>query len=280
MGRHALAIAQGDLALGVGAELRRRAGPACLRHLAQDRVGELDRRRHQLRRLAAGKAEHQPLVARPLVLVADGIDPHRDVGRLGVQQDLDLRPRPVKARLLVADVAHRVARQLLDVRMGDPVDAPHLTGDDDAIGGRQRLHGDAGGGIGAEKRIEDGIRDPIADLVRMALGDGFAGEQVVGCVHEALFGGRRDRLRSAARSYCAQRSPRGATVNTVSLKSPTSKPGWRPFLCRRCEASGQGGRPAARYDPQRSGAIAPSRRLPSALVSSNSRLRTAGSAIR
>ena len=79
-------------------------------------MGELDRRRHQLRRLAAGKAEHQPLVAGPLVLVADGVDPHRDVGRLGVQQDLDLRPRPVKARLLVADVAHRVARQLLDVR--------------------------------------------------------------------------------------------------------------------------------------------------------------------
>ena len=46
--------------------------PACARFARcfEDLVGVVDRRRHQLRRLAAGVAEHDALVARALVLVA------------------------------------------------------------------------------------------------------------------------------------------------------------------------------------------------------------------
>jgi hypothetical protein len=47
----------------------------------EDAVRERDRQRHQLRRVVAGVAEHQPLVAG-----AVAIDPHRDVGALAVQR--------------------------------------------------------------------------------------------------------------------------------------------------------------------------------------------------
>ena len=66
-------------------------------------------------RLVAGEAEHDALVARALVLVAGGVDASGDVRRLGVQQHLDRGVGPMEARLLVADLAHRLARQLLDV---------------------------------------------------------------------------------------------------------------------------------------------------------------------
>ena len=82
--RLAVVVADGDLALGVRAELagaRRRLARASASSL-EDLVGVVDRRRHQFRRLAAGIAEHDALVARALVLVAGGVDALGDVGRL------------------------------------------------------------------------------------------------------------------------------------------------------------------------------------------------------
>ena len=45
----------------------------------------VERRRHQVRGLVAGEAEHDALVAGAFVLVLAGIDALRDVRRLGVQ---------------------------------------------------------------------------------------------------------------------------------------------------------------------------------------------------
>jgi hypothetical protein len=66
--------------------------------------GIVDRRRHQVRRLVAGIAEHDALVARAFVLVAGRVNALRDVGGLAVQQDFDVGVLPVEAVLLVADV--------------------------------------------------------------------------------------------------------------------------------------------------------------------------------
>ena len=89
--RLAVLVANGDLALGVRAELAPRLAAATrLREALQDAVGVEDRRRHQLRRLGAGIAEHDALVAGTLVLVAGRIDADGDVGRLGMQVDIDL----------------------------------------------------------------------------------------------------------------------------------------------------------------------------------------------
>ena len=57
-------VADGDLCLAVGPQVRQLAGLAHLREPLADPVREHDRQRHQLRRLVRRVAEHHPLVAR------------------------------------------------------------------------------------------------------------------------------------------------------------------------------------------------------------------------
>jgi len=97
-------------------------------------MGEMDGRRHQIRGLAAGKAEHDALVAGAFVLVAGGIDALGDVHRLLVDEALDMRMLPVEALLFVADVLDRVARDLDEQILGDRFGAAHFAGEDDPIG--------------------------------------------------------------------------------------------------------------------------------------------------
>ncbi len=143
---------------------------------AQDVVGEVDRRRHQVLGLAAGEAEHDALVARPLVLVADGVDALGDVRRLGVDQDFDLHLLPVEPGLLVADVLDRPARRLLHHRGGDGGRPANLAGQHHPIGGGEGLDRDPRLGLGGQEGVDDRIRDAIADLVGMTFGNRFTGE--------------------------------------------------------------------------------------------------------
>ena len=119
-------------------------------------MGVIDRRRHQVRGLAAGIAEHDALVARAFValLVRGVVDALGDVGGLGVQQHVDLGGLPVEAVLLVADRLDGAAGggfelggidDLLAVAVDLQKRVGHtdLAGDDDAVGGRQRFAGDA-----------------------------------------------------------------------------------------------------------------------------------------
>ena len=154
--RLAVAVLDGDLALGVGAELHRlaMAGAARLAQGLEDVVGIIDRRRHELRRLVAGIAEHDPLVAGADVLVAGGIDALGDVLRLAVQQHLDIGVLPMKARLLVADVLDGLAGALDDAVAGDAFGSAIFAGDDDAVGGGEGFAGDPDGtriGAGGER---------------------------------------------------------------------------------------------------------------------------------
>ncbi len=114
--RLAVLVADRDLALGVGAEHGGavRLGLARLREVLEDLVGVEIGAGISSGRLVAGVAEHDALVARALVLVAGGIDALRDVGGLGVQQDLDVGVLPVEAVLLVADVLDGRAGQVDD----------------------------------------------------------------------------------------------------------------------------------------------------------------------
>ena len=72
--RLAVLVTDRDLALGIGAEALLGARAARLRQVLQDAVGIVDRRRHQFRRLPAGVAEHDALVAGTLFLVAGLVD--------------------------------------------------------------------------------------------------------------------------------------------------------------------------------------------------------------
>jgi hypothetical protein len=90
----------------------------------------------------------------------------------------------VEAVLLVADVLDRLARDVLDHGDGHGLGSVGIfTGDHHAL---RRRHGLAGGADGprveagaealAVKRIDDFIRDAVADLVGVALGNRLAGE--------------------------------------------------------------------------------------------------------
>ena len=126
--RDAALVLDGDLGLAVGAEVRQLAGLADLGQPAGHPVGERDRQRHQLGRLAAGEAEHHPLVAgaeleRRRGVVADlerRVDALGDVGRLLLDRDERAAGQVVEAVVgpRVADVADGVADDRLEVDVG------------------------------------------------------------------------------------------------------------------------------------------------------------------
>ena len=179
--------------LASGPSALRLAGVTRFRHQLQNAVGVINRRRHEFRRLAAGVAEHDALIARALVLVAGGVHALRDIRRLRVQQNLDVRLLPMKAFLLVADVLDRGARPLDQHVLGNSAGAARLARDHDAVGGGERLAGDAHlSRVPAVLRrqpkegVDHLVGNAVADLVRMAFGDGFAREQVIFAGHGAL----------------------------------------------------------------------------------------------
>ena len=183
--RAAVFVTHRDLALGIRTERSRLAGTPGFRQSLQDAVGIEDRRGHELRRLGAGIAEHDTLVAGALVLVAGGIDADGDVHGLRVQMHVDIRCLPMEAGLFVADIANGQPRRMRHEISRDRRGPAGFTGDHDAIGGGERLAGDA-----QMRRIpallrsdpEEGIHDlvgySVADLVGMTFGNGFTGEQI------------------------------------------------------------------------------------------------------
>ena len=137
-------------------------------------------------------AEHDALVAGALVLVAAAIDALSDVGRLRMQQNLDVGLFPMKAVLLVADVLDGHARDVADPILGDRPGSAGLAGDHHLVGRRHGLarHAqlpgiDAGLRPLAEEQIDHLIRNSVADLVRMSFRNGLAGEQVGRARHGA-----------------------------------------------------------------------------------------------
>ena len=148
-----------------------------------------DRRRHQFRRLVAGVAEHDALVARAFFAIVAGlvgVDALRDVGGLRMQEDLDVGLVPVEAVLLVADVLDRHAGGMGNPVLGDVARPAHFASDHDAVGRRQRLAGDTDLiGIDtrtrafAEVQVDDLVGDAVAHLVGLALGNRFAGELII-----------------------------------------------------------------------------------------------------
>jgi len=104
---------------------------------------EEDGHRHVARRLVAGIAEHQALVAGALVEIAL-VDAARDIGRLLPVGDEHRAGRGVEAdrRIVIADALDGVARHLvvMDARVGGD-----LAGEHHQVVLDQRLGGDARG---------------------------------------------------------------------------------------------------------------------------------------
>ena len=205
--RLAVDVLHRHLALGVGLQVEQLAGAPLVRQHLQNAVGEEDRRRHEGvllvdLALGAGEAEHHALIAGAFLLAVAlllGVDTHRDVGRLAVQEHLDVGAVKGKAFLVVADIFDDIAGDLhdhvaIDVRLAAVfVEQRRLAAafarDDDLVGGAQRLAakprvdlalvGNAELDVVGDEGVENGVRDLIADLVGMPFRNGFAGEQIV-----------------------------------------------------------------------------------------------------
>ena len=119
-------VADGDLGLPVGPQVREHVRLPHLREPPRQPVREHDRQRHQLVGLPGGVAEHHPLVARSLavqrvavtvLLLVRVVDALRDVGRLLVDRDDDAARLGVEAELRarVADLADPLADEARDV---------------------------------------------------------------------------------------------------------------------------------------------------------------------
>ena len=174
-------VADGDLGLPVGAQVREDVGLAHLGEALRELVRDHDRERHQLRRLVGGVAEHEALVAGAdaverivvarLVLVLEGVvDALRDIRRLLVERDDHAAGLGVEAvlRARVADRGDPFAHEPRDVDVGLRRD---LTCDDHEPGRDERLARDAPRRVGGQHGIQDGVRDLVGNLVGVPLGD-------------------------------------------------------------------------------------------------------------
>ena len=89
----------------------------------------------------------------------------------------DLRLVPTEPGLVVADVVDRHAGEMGQQVGGDGSRPAGLAGEHHAVGGDQRLAGDARVGIGREIRVQHRVAEPVGHLVGVTFGDGFGGEQ-------------------------------------------------------------------------------------------------------
>jgi hypothetical protein len=100
-----------------------------------------------------------------------------------MEVNVDLGSLPVEAVLLVADVLDGVAGELDHLVRGDGFGPAHLTGDDDPVGGGERLAGDPRLRLGRQVSVDHGIRYPIADLIRMSLRNRLTREKIARTPH-------------------------------------------------------------------------------------------------
>ncbi len=179
-------VLDGDLGLAVRAQVGQHAGLAHLGEPAGQPVGQRDRQRQQLGGVGVGVAEHQALVAGALAgdLVLGGLDAalvggvHAlgDVGGLRADRHVHAARGAVEAlgRGVVADLEDLVPHERGDVDVGAGGD---LAGHVHLTGGHQRLHRDPAARVLRQQRVEDGVADGVAHLVRVTLGHRLAGEQ-------------------------------------------------------------------------------------------------------
>jgi hypothetical protein len=175
-------VLERDLRLTVGADPRNLLVLAQVGQLAAERVCVIDGRGHQVRRLRAGEAEHEPLVAGALlgVLLAFRvllIHALRDVRALRRQRVHDMHAARVEgfARVDVTNLLDRAPHHLVVIEIGLGRD---LARDDDEVRFHHRLARDAAVLVLRQAGVEDRIGNRIGDLVGMPLGDRFGRENV------------------------------------------------------------------------------------------------------
>ncbi len=185
-GRAAVAVADGDLDLAVRPQIRDDPCLANLRQAVGEAVAQPDRHRHQIRVLAAGEAEHHPLVAGPLgidlvarlaaLILVRVRNTAIDVRRLLLDRDRDAAGLAVEPDLgaRVADVGDGAANHRGDVHVGG---GGYLPRDHDQARRDERLARDPSEGIVRQDRVQHRVGDLVGHLVGMTLGHRLRREQ-------------------------------------------------------------------------------------------------------
>jgi len=236
--RAAVLVPEADLRLRVGAQPVDVARTPQLRMSPHQAMRGLDRRRHGLRRLVAGVTEHEALVAGAERAVG-AIDAARDLCRLMAEAHLHVAEIRVDAgrTVAVAGIAQHVGDEADDARAHVAEDLhvarAELAGDDHLIAGEHRLARDARTRILGEERVEDAVRDPIGQLVRMALGNRLGGEDAIACACGTRRAGR------TTRSRLVHDSLHGCTRCGASRRRSFRSPGRGPARIDRAAWPGQ-----------------------------------------
>ena len=169
--------------------LRLRVGPQVTHHLAlaadrrqllENDMREDQRRGHHLARLVAGVAEHDPLVAGPLLLLGLAHDTPVDVGRLLVNGRHHAARVAVEAvlALRVADAVDDATRHALHVHVRLRA---HLARHDHQSRGAERLARHLRIGVVTQEFVQNGVGNLIGDFIGMPLGHRFRCKQKAHC---------------------------------------------------------------------------------------------------
>ena len=179
----AIVVFERNLRFGVGLQPRKGSLPQIL----QQPVGQPDGKRHVFAVKTVfffGIAEHNALVAGAAVFDAGG-----DVGRLAVQQVGDLHVFITESGLIITDRFYQGADGIFNFFRLRTVVAERFSGDDDPSGRRHGFDRRVSRRISGQKQIKQSIRNLVADFVRMAGGNRFAGEKVTHCQVVPVVGG-------------------------------------------------------------------------------------------
>ena len=166
-------VFDGHLGLAVRTQVGQHAVLADLRQLHRQLVSQRDGQRHEFRGLRAGVAEHDALVAGAADFL---VRAHGDVRGLLVHRDDDAGAERIEAvfALRVADVGDHLAGDALDV---DVAGRGHFAHDHHEAGRRAGLAGDSAQLVLAQRFVEHGVGDLVADLIGVAFRDGFGSKQ-------------------------------------------------------------------------------------------------------
>ena len=143
----------------------------------------MDRCRHENIGLTARIAEHQALIARTLILVARSINALGNIHRLGMNVTINFGILPVETVLLVTDRLDGSAGNFFHTRGVNILGATDFAGHHDPIGGGQGLDSHTALGVTRQECIDNGIGNPIANLVGMSLRHGLTGKKIISFGH-------------------------------------------------------------------------------------------------
>ena len=187
-GGHAVAVFHRDLPLAVRAQIGKNPLFSHVRKALAQLMGKENGEGHQLRRLIRGVAEHHALIAGAQLKFPAFfgfqrvVHPEGDIRALAVDAHVypaGIRRKPERL-LRVADLPDLIPRDALEIRLRRRRDLSH---DQEIIGGSAAFARHARIRILLYDRIQNSVRNLIANLVGMPFRDAFACKKLLHSIY-------------------------------------------------------------------------------------------------